>query len=274
MAEFRHSHGDIMTRMRRAIHDPRGESCLEGWMDLFHDYLMHHEGKSIPFCPFSGRLWCFSDLHTDCPKDRYRNKRWLMQLPIRPNDAVIIAGDVCTSIKNLRIALVVLVERFPAGVFYCPGNHELWTHKGGMNSIQKLLEIFILCDELGVHTTPTLLGDSVAVVPLQGWWMGDQEGVSKRVREGSSIRKYDTMDGLCSWPIEIGDVSSTKNFSITTPSLHFMVAFVHIYYSQTTLIHRISPKMYITVTFPGSLTFLTRLTSARWRIVTLEKNDL
>ena len=205
MAQAHHKDDDVLIRMKNAV--DAAPSTADQYFRLFDDYLIHHVGKSVEK---PEKLFAISDLHVDCPHDRHRNRRWLMQLPVRPNDAVIVAGDVCTGLKVLRKTLATLIERFGAGVFYCPGNHELWTHKGGKNSIQKLLEIFLLCDELGVHTTPTELGDNLAIVPLQGWWMGDHEGVSKRLRRGLS-RKFDTMDSVCSWPPCIGDGNDKHN---------------------------------------------------------------
>ena len=134
-----------------------------------------------------GAVWCISDLHTDSRP----NLDWLVQLPAHKEDAIIVSGDICTSIKKLRIALGILCEKFRF-VFYVSdvearlnvssnhsshqlkqtlkvvGNHELWTYKGGPDSIDKFIQAMELCSELGVFTAPTLLGDSLAVVPLQG----------------------------------------------------------------------------------------------------------
>ena len=78
-----------------------------------------------------------SDIHIDFPD----NQSWLdaLRRPSQPS-ALLLAGDVCTSIPKMRAAFTKLVSIY-AHVFYVPGNHELWTAKAEPNSIQKFLNI-------------------------------------------------------------------------------------------------------------------------------------
>lgn len=65
-----------------------------------------------------------SDIHIDFPA----NWEWLEKVPAVPDSCLIVAGDVCTSLEKLERALRLLAARF-GRVFYCPGNHELWTNR-------------------------------------------------------------------------------------------------------------------------------------------------
>ena len=126
----------------------------------------------------------------------------MQQLGDQPNDALIVAGDVCTSIKKLREALALITKKF-SHVFYCVGNHELWTHRGGPHSVDKLVSILHMCAELGVHVAPTRLGDTLVVVPLQGWHSGEGAPVL--------MEHERTFDSMCMWPPSVGDPMDTHN---------------------------------------------------------------
>lgn len=64
-----------------------------------------------------------------------------------PKSALVVAGDVATSMATIRASLAELKLRFQE-VFYCPGNHDLWCVKGqdawehelegGLNSVNKV----------------------------------------------------------------------------------------------------------------------------------------
>ncbi len=58
-------------------------------------------------------------------------------------------------------------------------------------------QIMQLCSELGVHTTSTLLGKDLAVVPLQSWHS-----------DGGPPHNFDS---CCSWPSDIGDSANANN---------------------------------------------------------------
>ena len=88
------------------------------------------------------------------------------------HDAVILGGDVSDRFDVLEETLAHFVSKF-THVFFTPGNHDLWcrrSKKGGgagvgdaqepefTDSAHKLESIFQMCDRLGVHTTPRLIG--------------------------------------------------------------------------------------------------------------------
>ena len=68
------------------------------------------------------KLWALSDLHLHFPE----NRRSLAELPARPDDWLILAGDVGEKLDELAFALDTLQPRF-ARLIWVPGNHELWT---------------------------------------------------------------------------------------------------------------------------------------------------
>ncbi len=68
------------------------------------------------------KLYAISDLHLASRE----NREALQAISARPDDWLIVAGDVGESEKHLRFALDVLVPRFRRLV-WVPGNHELWT---------------------------------------------------------------------------------------------------------------------------------------------------
>jgi hypothetical protein len=151
-----------------------------------------------------------SDIHIDFPD----NQRWLDSLRApdggRRRCALIVAGDVCTSLPKMRAAFEKLTSIY-THVFFVPvrqtssrlfgepflyqndrffaktgsgqtwgklrksgwrlqGNHELWTAKREANSVQKFLDIMRLCDECGVQTRPAWVAPGVAIIPLFSWY--------------------------------------------------------------------------------------------------------
>lgn len=68
------------------------------------------------------KLLALSDLHVEHASTREA----LMALPPRPDDWLILAGDVSDSVARLEWALDTLGPKF-AKLFWVPGNHELWT---------------------------------------------------------------------------------------------------------------------------------------------------
>ncbi|KAH8046654.1 calcineurin-like phosphoesterase [Aureococcus anophagefferens] len=52
--------------------------------------------------------------------------RYLSSLPARPRSALIVAGDVDDDVRVLTETLRVCVSKFGGGVFFTPGNHDLW----------------------------------------------------------------------------------------------------------------------------------------------------
>ena len=68
------------------------------------------------------RLWALSDLHVSHPE----NREALARLPARPDDWLILAGDVSHGAQRLEQCFAQLTPKFRQ-VVWVPGNHELWT---------------------------------------------------------------------------------------------------------------------------------------------------
>lgn len=157
-------------------------------------------------------VYALSDLHTDFPK----NLELLRSLPAHPEDAIILAGDITHDLMVFRQTLDIFKSKF-RHVFFCPGNHDLWVHRGDgcKNSIQKLDMILALCDKLGVHTKPVIVGDRVLVVPLLSWYEPGFDA-DPDVQDESILRVEETMSDflLCTWPpgLSASDASLAEHF--------------------------------------------------------------
>ena len=96
------------------------------------------------------KLLAVSDLHLRHAATREA----LARLPPRPDDWLIVAGDVGETEAELRFAWTLLRPRF-AELFWVPGNHDLWTPPGDPAALRgqalygRLVEV---CREFGVHT--------------------------------------------------------------------------------------------------------------------------
>ncbi len=71
------------------------------------------------------RLLAISDLHLASTA----NRAALEAVSPRPDDWLIVAGDVAERLETIESALSLLAERF-ARVIWVPGNHELWSRPG------------------------------------------------------------------------------------------------------------------------------------------------
>lgn len=89
----------------------------------------------------SSKIYAISDLHVDYAE----NMQWVEELSGQNyrNDTIIIAGDVTHVPSKLIRTLKLFKEKFQ-DVYFCPGNHELWTvgqkedqELGIQNSIEK-----------------------------------------------------------------------------------------------------------------------------------------
>jgi len=112
------------------------------------------------------RLFAVSDLHVDfSPNAR------IVEVLSRydyVDDSLIVAGDIAHQEDRVRWALARLRERF-AGIFYVPGNHELWVRRGHGTSLDRYAAMLEICRDLGVSTGPGWAG-SIWVVPLLSWY--------------------------------------------------------------------------------------------------------
>lgn len=68
------------------------------------------------------KLYAISDIHLD----HKVNRNALEALDPRPDDWLILAGDVSQTERDFHFALKLLTQRF-ARVLWTPGNHDLWT---------------------------------------------------------------------------------------------------------------------------------------------------
>jgi 3',5'-cyclic AMP phosphodiesterase CpdA len=96
------------------------------------------------------RLLAISDLHLN----HAQNWAALNRLPARPEDWLIVAGDVAEKIKDFRRALDLLSHRF-GKIFWTPGNHDLWTIPSDTDSqrgLAKYFQLVAICREFGVYT--------------------------------------------------------------------------------------------------------------------------
>src|SRR5690606_9807217 len=83
-----------------------------------------------PLCPPAAaaarlagmRLLAISDLHLANPL----NREAVAELSARPEDWLILAGDLAERLEHLDALFAQVTRRF-ARVIWVPGNHELWT---------------------------------------------------------------------------------------------------------------------------------------------------
>jgi 3',5'-cyclic AMP phosphodiesterase CpdA len=94
------------------------------------------------------KLFAVSDTHFRSPG----NRAFLEGLPERPEDWLILGGDVCERLDDLAVVLDTLAPKFQK-ILWTPGNHELWTvpHDGprGVDRYEQLVRV---CRERGVLT--------------------------------------------------------------------------------------------------------------------------
>lgn len=114
------------------------------------------------------RVLALSDLHSDFPD----NRRWLTGLSQQEyrQDVLILAGDISHQWSQLTWTLETLQARF-AQVFFVPGNHDLWLHRGDfVDSLAKWQALSALCQSLGVEVRPQRLAHGPWIVPLLSWY--------------------------------------------------------------------------------------------------------
>jgi len=116
------------------------------------------------------KLYAISDLHLGYAA----NREALAQIAPRPDDWLILAGDIGETRAHLDYAFKVLTPRFRRLV-WVPGNHELWTlpaHGEAARGQAKYEALIALCRSWGVLTPedpyPVLAcgGGEVRLAPL------------------------------------------------------------------------------------------------------------
>jgi pimeloyl-ACP methyl ester carboxylesterase len=169
----------------------------EDWTERFLSWQSMHAWKQLPSVR---RVWASSDLHVEGAP----NMEFLHTLSGFESDALVLAGDVCTSLHLLKEVFTLLTGKFKA-VFYCVGNHELWQDRSlaepeaGPNSLTRLLEILRVATDAGVHASAALVGDDLAVVPLQSWYHYGFSGPRCELADPPDDFELRHMDGACDW---------------------------------------------------------------------------
>ena len=96
------------------------------------------------------KLWALSDLHVGIGA----NRRAVEGISARPEDWLILAGDVGETPEHLVTTLELLRPRFQQLV-WVPGNHELWTHPSDPCTLRgeaRYRHLVELCRARGVLT--------------------------------------------------------------------------------------------------------------------------
>ncbi|KAF2200998.1 ser/Thr protein phosphatase family protein [Delitschia confertaspora ATCC 74209] len=98
-----------------------------------------------------GKLYAISDIHLSFQG----NREALAQLEPRPNDGLILCGDIGESAEHCRLAFTTVTTCFRT-VFWAPGNHELYTlpsqKETGLRGEAKYMECVEVAREFGVLT--------------------------------------------------------------------------------------------------------------------------
>lgn len=154
--------------------------------------------------PCVARVWAASDLHVE----HRENLAWLQEWPPRPDDALIVAGDLCTSLELLETTLRTLARKFKH-LFFCPGNHELWCPRStsaataAEDSVAKLFAVLEAAEGAGAVVCPALVGEELAVCPLHSWYhAGFLDGASPD-EPGFAATPNEMAKGMdvgCRWP--------------------------------------------------------------------------
>ena len=166
------------------------------------------------------RIFATSDVHADMQA----NKDWVVRScqncnRPEPNTILIVAGDVATDVQKVMDALKLFKMRYQE-VFYCVGNHELWSPgRGEMgDSIDKFVSIVDAVTSIGVRCTPAVfthpgrneLGmrqtKRILVVPMLSWYTETFKGGN---RPFTQMEVH--FDGACIWPPAIGDPKDKRN---------------------------------------------------------------
>lgn len=96
------------------------------------------------------RLYAISDLHVGFDPNR---DLWAT-LPDRPDDWLILGGDIGETEDHLQFTLGIATARF-GRVLWVPGNHELWTmprDRTGLRGEARYLRCVAICRDHGVVT--------------------------------------------------------------------------------------------------------------------------
>ncbi|MCK5931074.1 MAG: metallophosphoesterase [Fulvimarina manganoxydans] len=115
------------------------------------------------------RLFAVSDLHLG----HAANREAIEAIRPRPDDWLILAGDVAERDEHIRLAFEHFGQKFRQLV-WVPGNHELWTRPGrdAVRGEARYAHLVELCRSYGVLTPEddypilNLIGGPVRLVPM------------------------------------------------------------------------------------------------------------
>ncbi|ERN10220.1 uncharacterized protein LOC18438392 [Amborella trichopoda] len=160
------------------------------------------------------RVFVLSDLHTDYSE----NMVWIKGLSVMnyKNDVLLVAGDVAETYEMFVYTMSLLKDRFH-GVFFVPGNHDLWCRRKGEkyhDSLAKLSALLDACRELGVETSPNIV-DGVGIIPLFSWYHESFDREKDITGVAIPSLKMACKDfHACKWPKNLSskDLSLAKHF--------------------------------------------------------------
>ncbi|EFA85016.1 hypothetical protein PPL_02011 [Heterostelium album PN500] len=114
------------------------------------------------------KVYCVSDIHTDFKA----NMAYIQTLPVESDSILIVCGDISDNIKVIEDTLNLLNIKYPTGVFFIPGNHELWCGRSDQctSSMEKLEVIYEICKKTGTFINPTKINNDLAIFPMLGWY--------------------------------------------------------------------------------------------------------
>ncbi|CAM9447791.1 unnamed protein product, partial [Ectocarpus sp. 12 AP-2014] len=190
------------------------------------------------------RVHSLSDLHTDSKDNLAWVKSWESwkgdedgDLGEGHEDVLIVAGDISSSLERSAETLECLMERYDE-VFFVVGNHEMWTGRrrpeGGVDSVEKLVQMHVLCESLGVRTDPVIFAvggegksgvaaergttseekrgamggrQELAVFPLLSWYHASWDDEPNlppelQLRRGDFLRRWRDYS-YCHWPEDL-----------------------------------------------------------------------
>ncbi|CAF4137506.1 unnamed protein product [Rotaria sp. Silwood2] len=158
------------------------------------------------------KIYAISDLHADYDE----NMKWVECLSKNKylNDTLclIILGDVTHVLSKLIHTLKLFKSKFK-DVYYCPGNHELWTQSLREdeelqihNSIEKFHYILKICDDIGIHIKPGVTNQGVTIVPLY------DDSLHMPAPNVKSDLQLWTDHYCCQWTNEVPQCEAAKYF--------------------------------------------------------------
>jgi len=128
---------------------------------------------------------------------------------------LLLAGDVSDHLDIVKATFEALVPKFYK-VFFCPGNHDLWTSPPEhSDSLSKWKALKQLCRACGVCTSPQFVGGRVWIVPLQSWYCDMIEQGGGVRTDLTSLMGWSDFHN-CVWPASVVTHSSSAQHAIAS----------------------------------------------------------